>query len=68
IDGKADMSRVKSERARFAGFIVEAVDELPSEDKIKGYAKFLDANPLQIYDHTIITAKRFVIATRSRPS
>jgi dihydrolipoamide dehydrogenase len=68
IDGKAVMARVKSERDRFAGFVVEAVDEIPSEDKIRGYAQFLDANRVQIDEHTIITAKRFVIATGSRSS
>ncbi|WP_076918296.1 dihydrolipoyl dehydrogenase [Pseudoalteromonas sp. SK18] len=68
IDGKTVMARVKSERDRFAGFVVEAVDEIPSEDKIRGYAQFLDANRVQIDEHTIITAKRFVIATGSRPS
>ncbi|GAA71962.1 dihydrolipoyl dehydrogenase [Pseudoalteromonas sp. BSi20439] len=68
IDGKAVMARVKSERDRFAGFVVEAVDEIPNEDKIRGYAQFLDANRVQIDEHTIITAKRFVIATGSRPS
>ncbi|CAD2225402.1 Dihydrolipoamide dehydrogenase [Pseudoalteromonas sp. 3J6] len=68
IDGKAVMARVKSERDRFAGFVVEAVDEIPSEDKIRGYAQFLDANRVQIDEHIIITAKRFVIATGSRPS
>ncbi|HCP96328.1 MAG TPA: dihydrolipoyl dehydrogenase [Pseudoalteromonas sp.] len=68
IDGKAVMARVKSERDRFAGFVVEAVDEIPSEDKIRGYAQFLDANRVQIDEHTIITAKRFVVATGSRPS
>ncbi len=68
IDGKAVMARVKSERDRFAGFVVEAVDELPDGDKIRGYAQFLDTNRVQIDDHTIITAKRFVIATGSRPS
>ncbi|WP_213608844.1 dihydrolipoyl dehydrogenase [Pseudoalteromonas sp.] len=68
IDGKAVMARVKSERDRFAGFVVEAVDEIPSEDKIRGYAQFLDANRVQIDEHTIISAKRFVIATGSRPS
>ncbi|MGO2374460.1 MAG: dihydrolipoyl dehydrogenase [Pseudoalteromonas prydzensis] len=68
INGVEVMARVRNERDRFAGFVVEAVDELPSEDKIKGYAKFLDANRVQIDDHTIITAKRFVIATGSRPA
>lgn len=68
IDGRAVMARVKSERDRFAGFVVEAVDEIPSDDKIRGYAQFLDANRVQIDEHTIISAKRFVIATGSRPS
>lgn len=68
IDGKAVMARVKSERDRFAGFVVEAVDEIPSEDKIRGHAQFLDAKRVQIDEHTIISAKRFVIATGSRPS
>ncbi len=68
IDGKQVMARVKAERDRFAGFVVEAVDELPSEDKIRGHATFLDANRIQIDDHTIISAKRFVIATGSRPA
>ncbi len=68
IDGKAVMARVKSERDRFAGFVVEAVDEIPRTDKIRGYAKFLDNNRIQIDDHTVITASRFVIATGSRPS
>ena len=68
IDGKAVMARVKSERDRFAGFVVDAVDEIPAQDRIKGYAKFLDVNRIQIDEHTIITAERFVIATGSRPS
>lgn len=68
IDGKAVMARVRSERDRFAGFVVETVEELPSEDKIRGHATFLDTNRIKIDDHTIITAKRFVIATGSRPA
>ncbi|MCG7535568.1 dihydrolipoyl dehydrogenase [Pseudoalteromonas sp. OOF1S-7] len=68
IDGKAVMARVRSERDRFVGFVLEAVDELPEQDRIKGYARFLDANRVQIDDHTVITAKRFVIATGSRPN
>ncbi|TAA46862.1 dihydrolipoyl dehydrogenase [Corallincola spongiicola] len=68
IHGKQVMQRVKSERDRFAGFVVEAVDGIPAEDKIRGYAKFIDATTLQIDDHTQITAKRIVIATGSRPT
>lgn len=68
INGREVMERVKFERDRFVGFVLEGVDEIPAEDKISGYAKFLDDNTLQVDDHTIVTAKRIVIATGSRPA
>ncbi|RXJ73460.1 dihydrolipoyl dehydrogenase [Veronia nyctiphanis] len=68
INGREVMARVKSERDRFVGFVVEGVEEIPTEDKIVGYAKFVDANTLTVDGHTEITAKRIVIATGSRPS
>ncbi|GJJ02329.1 dihydrolipoyl dehydrogenase [Duganella rhizosphaerae] len=67
IDGKAVMARVRSERDRFVGFVVESVDGYPAEDKIHGHARFLSATQLQIDDHTLIEAERFVIATGSTP-
>jgi dihydrolipoamide dehydrogenase len=68
IDGVAVMDRVRRERDRFVGFVIETVDELPAEDKIRGYARFIDANRLIVDDALEITAKRIVIATGSRPS
>lgn len=68
INGREVMGRVKRERDRFVGFVLEGVDEIPAEDKILGYAKFLDNNTLQVDDHTRIVARRIVIATGSRPS
>ncbi|WP_305830192.1 dihydrolipoyl dehydrogenase [Photobacterium leiognathi] len=68
INGREVMDRVKRERDRFVGFVLEGVDEIPAEDKISGYAKFLDDHTLQVDDHTIINAKRIVIATGSRPA
>ncbi|GAA5215346.1 dihydrolipoyl dehydrogenase [Corallincola platygyrae] len=68
INGRQVMDRVKRERDRFAGFVVEAVDGIPAEDKLRGYAKFIDANTLQVDEHTEIQAKRIVIATGSRPT
>jgi dihydrolipoamide dehydrogenase len=65
IDGKAVMARVRSERDRFVGFVVAGVDAYPEEDKIHGHARFLGPNQLQIDDHTLIEAERFVIATGS---
>lgn len=68
IDGQEVMARVKSERDRFVGFVLEGVDEIPAEDKIIGYAKFADDNTLIVDDHTKIVAKRIVVATGSRPA
>ncbi|HIF9192849.1 TPA: dihydrolipoyl dehydrogenase [Photobacterium damselae] len=68
INGREVMDRVKRERDRFVGFVLEGVDETPAEDKISGYAKFIDNNTLMVDDHTKIIAKRIVIATGSRPA
>jgi len=68
INGREVMQRVKSERDRFVGFVLEGVDEIPAEDKISGYATFIDNQTLLVDDHTRIEAKRVVIATGSRPA
>ncbi len=68
IDGKAVMQRVRSERDRFAGFVVDTVENFPEQDRIKGRATFVDDNTLQVDEHTLIKANRIVIATGSRPA
>ena len=68
IDGKAVMQRVKSERDRFVGFVLESVESINADDRILGFAKFIDDNTLMVDDHTKISAKRIVIATGSRPT
>ncbi|WP_028865905.1 dihydrolipoyl dehydrogenase [Psychromonas aquimarina] len=68
INGREVMDRVKRERDRFVGFVLEGVDEIPAGDKLSGHAKFIDNNTLQIDDHTRISARRIVIATGSRPA
>ena len=65
IDGVAVMDRVRSERDRFVGFVVEGTEAIPAEQRIRGYARFLDDHRLQVDDHTVVTAKRIVIATGS---
>ena len=67
IDGRAVMARVRSERDRFVGFVVESVDGFPAEDKAHGHARFVGPTQLQIGDHTLVEAERFVIATGSTP-
>ncbi|MEJ2764535.1 dihydrolipoyl dehydrogenase [Photobacterium sp. MCCC 1A19761] len=68
INGREVMDRVKRERDRFVGFVLEGVDEIPAEDKIAGYAQFINDTTLMVDDHTRIEAKRIVIATGSRPA
>lgn len=68
IDGREVMDRVKRERDRFVGFVLESVDEIPASDKISGYAKFVDHHTLRVDEHTEIRAERIVIATGSRPA
>ena len=68
IDGVAVMDRVRRERDRFVGFVIEGVDAIPEEQRIRGFARFVDDHRVQVDDHTVVYAKRFVIATGSAPS
>ena len=65
VDGLAVMQRVRSERDRFVGFVTEAVEHWPAEHRLRGYARFIDDHTLQVDDHTVVHAKRIVIATGS---
>ena len=68
VDGIAVMNRVRNERDRFVGFVVDSVLAIPENKRISGMARFIDDHRLQIADHTEINAKRIVIATGSAPS
>ncbi len=68
IDGVAVMDRVRRERDRFVGFVLDTVENIPEEQRIRGMARFLDDHRIQVGDHTIVDAKRIVIATGSSPS
>jgi dihydrolipoamide dehydrogenase len=68
IDGKAVMARVQAERDRFVGFVIEGVEQIPQENRLRGYARFVAPNRLQIDDHTLVEADSIVIATGSRPA
>jgi len=67
IDGKAVMQRVRSERDRFVGFVLDNVAAMPAEDKIHGRARFTAPNRLQIGANLEVAAKAVVIATGSSP-
>jgi dihydrolipoamide dehydrogenase len=67
VDGAAVMARVRSERDRFVGFVVEAVETIPAEDKLRGHARFTGPHTLMVGEHTEVQAARVVIATGSTP-
>ena len=67
IDGPAVMARVKRERDRFVGFVLEGVEAMPVSDRLQGHARFTGPCTLQVDDHTEIAAGRIVIATGSTP-
>jgi dihydrolipoamide dehydrogenase len=68
VDGREVMARVKRERDRFVGFVTRGVDAIPESDRIRGYARFLDRNTLQVEGGLRVHARSIVIATGSRPS
>ena len=67
IDGRAVMARVRSERDRFVGFVVDAAQRWPGEHRLMGRARFVDDHTLQV-SATQVRAQRIVIATGSRPN
>jgi dihydrolipoamide dehydrogenase len=68
IDGRAVMQRVRDERDRFVGFVVEAVQRWPQAHRLRGRARFIDGHTLDVGGHTRVEASRIVIATGSRPA
>jgi dihydrolipoamide dehydrogenase len=67
IDGRAVMERVRRERDRFVGFVLDSVDSIPDADKLRGHARFTGPRTLRVDEHTELAAARVVIATGSTP-
>ena len=68
VNGKEVMDRVKRERDWFVGFVLDGVENIPAEHKLRGQARFVAPGVLEVDDHTRVTAKSVVIATGSSPS
>jgi dihydrolipoamide dehydrogenase len=67
IDGRAVLERVRRERDRFVGFVLDSVDDLADDKKIRGRAHFVAPTELVVDGHTRVLADAVVIATGSRP-
>ena len=67
IDGEAVMERVRRERDRFVGFVLDGVDRIDPEQKISGQARFVEDSRLEI-GNSQVRAGRVVIASGTSPS
>jgi dihydrolipoamide dehydrogenase len=66
IDGRAVMDRVRRERDRFVGFVLEGVDAIPASDRMAGWARFVNPHELEVGGERV-RARTIVIATGSSP-
>jgi dihydrolipoamide dehydrogenase len=67
VDGVAVMARLRRERDRFVGLVLESVESLPVQDRLTARVHFQDANTLLTEKGQTIHAQRVVIATGSAP-
>jgi len=67
VDGKQVMERVKRERDRFVGFVLETVNAMPADEKLRGWARFTSDTVLQVNDSVRINTVATVVATGSAP-
>lgn len=67
IDEAAVFERVRRERERFVGFVVDATERIPEERRLRGRARFVGPTALMVDDHTRVEAKAVVVATGSSP-
>lgn len=68
IDGVALMKRVRDERDRFVGFVIQAVESWPEKHRIIANARFKSDHELELSNAETVIADRIVIATGSRPN
>lgn len=69
VNGHAVMARVRAERDRFVGFVLDSIEtDFPKVEKIRATARFAGPNTLTLSDGSELNADRIVIATGSRPA
>ena len=67
VNDKAVLERVRFERDRFVGFVMEGIDNVPEGELIREYAEFIDDHTVKLSGGRILTADKFVLAVGSRP-
>jgi dihydrolipoamide dehydrogenase len=66
VDGRAVMERVRRERDRFVGFVLEDVAAMPAKDKLSGRARFVAPQLLEVDGRRRVRCGAVVIATGAR--
>src|SRR5262249_34168633 len=66
VDGPAVLERVRRERDHFVAYVLESVEAIPAEQRLRGQARFTGPRSLLIDDHTRADATAGVIATGAR--
>ncbi len=67
VDGPAVLRRLREERDRFVGSVLEGLDDLPEDERLGGTARFESDRTLLIDDAIRIRFRAAVIATGSSP-
>ncbi len=68
VDGAAVMDRVRRERDRFVGFVVDDVRAMPPEHRLDAPVEFLRDGVLRAGDGREVHARRVILATGTRPN
>lgn len=67
VDGAEVMDRVRRERDRFVGFVVETVERFDPSCRLEGSARFENPHTLRLDTGDAVRAGRIVVATGSAP-
>lgn len=54
------MDRVRRERDRFVGFVMETMEGIEDDHPLRGHARFVDDHRLQVDDHPVVDADRII--------
>ena len=68
VDGRAVMARVRRERDRFVGFVLEGVERIPAQARLHGRARFAGPQAIEVEGSGRVEFGTAVIATGSSPS
>lgn len=68
VDGPAVLERVRRERDRFVGFVLETQAKLPQERCLFGHARFVGPATVVVGERTEVRARAVVVATGSTPT